>query len=333
MRRRRNRKVPWRGMSPRTAAMVRPYTPARHRYALSRYDTSGISADGKSWTIESGDTGSGIAKAVTGDANRWRELKEANPEIAKRPDPNNWGFVAWPGEVVALPESWWPPEEEPVPEEVETQASVTQARATLVAWGNTDGVEVRPLRDYGLNTKDFSGSWSNRDVKMGKAFAKWWGMRDQDGQLDDNLAENLRDWADQAAKGKKQKTSPVPEEQEPTEEPPAEIPAAVELPGLGTVTLPTVTTPAPPEPQPTAAEPPPAPAPVPSLPTITIPTVTAPHPTPVATEEPSIPGVPSVTPPVIQTKTQQKQQQAAAGDETVALAGLAGLAAYGLGLV
>jgi hypothetical protein len=70
------------------------------------HDTGAL--EGAVWVVESGDTGSSISEAITGDPNRWRELKAANPKVAKRPDPNNWGLVAYPGESLTLPESWLP---------------------------------------------------------------------------------------------------------------------------------------------------------------------------------------------------------------------------------
>jgi hypothetical protein len=79
------------------------------RQARRGWDTQGLLPDGKRWRIESGDTGWAIAKELTGDGARWKELKAANPEIAKRPDPKNWGLVAYPGEVLALPPSWYKP--------------------------------------------------------------------------------------------------------------------------------------------------------------------------------------------------------------------------------
>jgi nucleoid-associated protein YgaU len=50
------------------------------------------------YTIESGDTLSGIAKAHYGDANRWNELFEANREVIKDPD------KIYPGQRIRVPQ-------------------------------------------------------------------------------------------------------------------------------------------------------------------------------------------------------------------------------------
>lgn len=77
------------------------------RYSLltSRARDAGA-LEGMIYVVESGDTGSGIAQKVIGDASRWRELKAANPAVAARPDPHGWGLVAYPGDRLNLPASW-----------------------------------------------------------------------------------------------------------------------------------------------------------------------------------------------------------------------------------
>ncbi len=58
------------------------------------------------YIVKSGDTGVSIAEEFTGNGGRWRELRDANPQIAGRPDPNNWGMVIRPGDALTLPEGW-----------------------------------------------------------------------------------------------------------------------------------------------------------------------------------------------------------------------------------
>ena len=41
---------------------------------------------GKKYTVKSGDTLSKIAKELLGDADRWREILEANKDVIKNPN-------------------------------------------------------------------------------------------------------------------------------------------------------------------------------------------------------------------------------------------------------
>jgi len=61
------------------------------------------------YIVKSGDTGSSIAKAFTGNANRWPELVTVNPSTKDA----KWGFKAYPGQRINLPASW--PSGIPVP--------------------------------------------------------------------------------------------------------------------------------------------------------------------------------------------------------------------------
>jgi nucleoid-associated protein YgaU len=54
-------------------------------------------ANGTSYTVQPGDTLSGIAEAQLGDANRWPEIFELNGEVIS--DPNR----IFPGQVLVLP--------------------------------------------------------------------------------------------------------------------------------------------------------------------------------------------------------------------------------------
>lgn len=71
----------------------------------------GLSADGATYVVQLNDTGSGIAKKIVGDANRWRELLETNPSHAS----SQYGFAANPGDLLLLPASWIAPKPAPGP--------------------------------------------------------------------------------------------------------------------------------------------------------------------------------------------------------------------------
>jgi len=58
---------------------------------------------GSTYTAKSGETGSSIARDITGNANRWGELVTANPET-KAPAPLGMKFN--PGKSLKLPVSW-----------------------------------------------------------------------------------------------------------------------------------------------------------------------------------------------------------------------------------
>ncbi len=65
--------------------------------------------DGKGgWIIKSGDTGFGIAKKVTGDGNRWREIIPVNPGMSTYTDKNGATQIKpWQiGQRISLPPSW-----------------------------------------------------------------------------------------------------------------------------------------------------------------------------------------------------------------------------------
>jgi nucleoid-associated protein YgaU len=51
----------------------------------------------QTYTIASGDSLSKIAKHFYGDANRWREIFEANRDVIKNPD------LIYPGQTIKIP--------------------------------------------------------------------------------------------------------------------------------------------------------------------------------------------------------------------------------------
>jgi len=54
---------------------------------------------GRTYVVEKGDSLSKIAKAEYGDANKWRQIYEANRDIIKDPD------LIYPGQTLRLPPS------------------------------------------------------------------------------------------------------------------------------------------------------------------------------------------------------------------------------------
>jgi hypothetical protein len=284
---------------------------------LSR-DTGALAPDGKSYTVESGDTGQKIAKKLVGDINRWPEIKAANPAIAKRKDPppgfkNKLGLVIYPRDVLALPASWIKTSTNATEQ---TAASVMQAQGILAAWQKTDGSSQPGLTDYGLNPEDVNGTWDSRDRLELMAFARWRGRGlTTDGSLTEQHLAELRAWAEEAAR----KVLPIP------------IP-----------TLPTPT----PTPAPTPTPTPPPVARFPDLPAQMPPDFTIPTPTspvvglpatppvlalppvggPVVVSPPVLP--PVLTPPAAPPKTEAKKT----ADSGAGLIGIAAATAWAFGL-
>jgi nucleoid-associated protein YgaU len=64
--------------------------------------SSSVSLDPKearTYTVVKGDSLSKIAKALMGDARKWRAIYEANKDIIKNPD------LIYPGQVIKIPPS------------------------------------------------------------------------------------------------------------------------------------------------------------------------------------------------------------------------------------
>lgn len=97
---------------PELAAQLRYYLMIAEKMAASSSTVPAsttikpATATAATYTVKSGDTGVSIAKKFTGDGNRWKELKAANPAIASRPDPKGWGMVIYAGDVLKLPTGW-----------------------------------------------------------------------------------------------------------------------------------------------------------------------------------------------------------------------------------
>lgn len=181
-------------------------------------EVAGLNESGTVYIVEKGDTGSGIAKKLTGNANRWTELRAVNPKIMGRGADlvKKYGFPIYVGDKVNLPASWitvkpspavQPSDNVPAPVVVPggNIAAMGQARVILTAWANSDGSRTAGLSDYANASDLASTSWTARDVLMGTAFANWWTSKGASPQVtsgnwSDVLAQALNIWAENKAK-------------------------------------------------------------------------------------------------------------------------------------
>lgn len=188
-----------------------------------RGEVSGLSESGTEWIVESGDTGSKIAQKLTGNPNRWTELRSVNPKVMGRGAAaiKKYGFPIYVGDRVILPSSWIqvvakpPAQSAPATPSQQTAPPVQmpagdiaaqgQARTILAAWGRSDGVnQPGVVRDYGGQSELLATAWTSRDVLQGGAFADWWkanggGSNLNNGYWSDELARALNTWAERKA--------------------------------------------------------------------------------------------------------------------------------------
>jgi nucleoid-associated protein YgaU len=216
-------------MSPMSRAFLR-----QHGGRFAR-EVSGLTTDGK-WLVQKGDTGSSIAKALTGNANRWTELKAVNPTImkARAAQVAKYGFPIYVGDLINLPAGWVKPtvaptitpaptqvttptvapsvvvptvEVRPIPTVIAPTADLAAmgaARATLLVWAKSDGANMAGVTDYGTLADASSPSWTARDALQAASFeaylkgqGRWAGVTD--GQWSQALADELRLWAERKA--------------------------------------------------------------------------------------------------------------------------------------
>jgi hypothetical protein len=187
-----------------------------------RGETAGLTASGAQWIVESGDTGSKIALKLTGNANRWTELKainqngyRLNADMVKK-----YGFPVKLGETLNLPASWIKVTAQTAAQSAPAQPSPTtpaavsmpagnlaaqsQARVVLAAWGKSDGQTEALVKDYGSSSELGATSWTARDVLQANSFASWWRRFGgppavADGNWSDELAQALNSWAEKKA--------------------------------------------------------------------------------------------------------------------------------------
>jgi len=181
-----------------------------------RGEVAGLNQSGTQWLVEAGDTGSKIAKALTGDANRWTELRAVNPKVMARGAAaiKKYGFPVYVGDLINLPTSWITVHTSPIaPNASATTVSIpggdlaaqAQARTILVAWSKSDGYNFSGVTDYGAASEIGASQWSARDALQASSFANWW--RSQGGKPEvtsggnwsDSLAKALNAWAERKA--------------------------------------------------------------------------------------------------------------------------------------
>jgi hypothetical protein len=298
---------------------------------LSRYDTGGLAVDGRTYTIDANDTPGGVAEKVTGSAGRYTELFAANPTKSTVQTSYGRNFKYFPvGEVLKLPESWWPTggtpttpstptSTSPIPipgagsDDDVTAAEILKSKAILVAWSKSDGAAAGALPDYGSQPTDLLPSWVNRDRQALIAWANWRTSYDGsvDGELRQKDVDELAAWAEEKAQAE---PTPPPTTTPTSPTPPTTPTTPPSTPTPGTVSTPPVTLPGGFE-----------------IPPITLPTTPTAPTTPTPPSTPTTPSTP--TPPVSAPTTPAASGDGASpaasggvGDVAPALAVLAGLA-------
>lgn len=206
---------------------------------LSRYDVRGLAPDGKTYTVEAGDTPGGVAQELTGQASRYTELFAANPQKPTVQKPYGRNFKTFTtGEVIKLPASWWPTTITGDDDDDEvTAAETVKSKAILVAWCKSDGQGLGPSA-YGTSVADMTADWTTRDGQALTAFVKATGNGSLDGELRQEDVDNLAEWAEGKAS-----TEPdvVGGESDETDETVPEN--TINVPGIGTVTIPEINLP------------------------------------------------------------------------------------------
>lgn len=239
--------LPWRSLTPNAAAFITRYHPHAPMSALTHgtADTAGLTQDGTQYVVVAGDSPWAIAQKLSGNGNNWTQMKALNTDKNPTIDKN-----VWTGEILNIPPSWQKPTAAPaapppvaVPSQPAPQApvpvvvappavsiapSILQAKAILVAWSKTDGLNQAGLTDYGQQAVDLSTTMGPRDSLELQAFQNWDNKTMSaglpvNGQLDPATLLALQSWAEARAE--------------------QAIPGAV-IPGSGqTITLPTITIP------------------------------------------------------------------------------------------
>lgn len=226
------RLLPWRSLSPRAAAFVQKWSKAPMSFlSHGTRDTAGLDETGTKYIVEKGDSPFKIALKLTGNGNRWTELKALNAD-KKPPITQN----IWTGEVLNIPASWQkpvvkaPPPPVALPSQPAPQApsavptaaptlsvapGILQAKATLVAWGKTDGINQAGVSDYGSSAADLSTDFGNRDKLQLMSFQSWANKTGHaqppllvDGILGSKSLASLQSWAEKRATQSAQVSAP-----------------------------------------------------------------------------------------------------------------------------
>lgn len=268
--------LPWRSFSPNAAMMVQRNAgniPAMWLKAL-HHNTAGLDQTGTKYVVEAGDYPTRIAQKLTGNANRWKELLPANPRkpVAKTGKFAGSFATLNAGEVLNLPSSWQKPNPStssiptptptlkpdpsaPQPAQSSTTvnaaaAGILQGKATLIAWGNTDGSKQAGVSDYGLQAADLSPVIGPRDSLEISSFQNWananplavGGVRKlSGGNMDAETLSALQSWAELKANPIATQVVPVTVDvPSNTTVTPAPVPAGVPAKADGSSALPSV---------------------------------------------------------------------------------------------
>lgn len=219
-----NRLLPWRSLSPSAMRFVRKWAPNAPVQALGHgtRDTAGLDESGTKYIVEKGDSPFKISLKLTGNGNRWVELKPLNAD--KKPSITQ---NVWVGEVLNIPPSWQKPKasaspgpavaSQPIPVApsapvVKTPVSISvapgilQAKSIMVAWSKTDGVNQAGVSNYGSTAADLSTDFGSRDSMELMSFQNWankTGLAKPalvvDGKLGPKSLAVLQQWAESRA--------------------------------------------------------------------------------------------------------------------------------------
>ena len=218
------RLLPWRSLSPTAARFVQKFNRLGNVGVLTHgtSDTAGLDETGTKYIVTKGDSPFKIAQTLTGNGNRWVELKALNTD-KKPPITQN----VWVGEVLNIPPDWQKPTvktapapspvavvSQPAPTapiavpvstpQVSVAPGILQAKSILVAWSKTDGVNQAGVPDYGSQAADLSTDFGARDGLELMAFQNWDNKTSNaglpvDGKLDPKSLLALQSWAERRA--------------------------------------------------------------------------------------------------------------------------------------
>jgi hypothetical protein len=216
------RLMPWRSLSPNAANFIRKWNPNANVGMLTHgtNDTAGLDESGTKYIVEKGDSPFKIAQKLTGNGNRWTELKALNAD--KKPAIT---VNVWVGEVLNLPASWQKPtvkqqspgpaaSSQPAPQAPTASTTVAapisiapgilQGKGILVAWGKTDGVKEAGVSNYGATAEDLSTNFGPRDSLQLKSYQNWNNKTGAaklvvDGKLGPKSLASLQAWAEKRA--------------------------------------------------------------------------------------------------------------------------------------
>lgn len=136
----------------------------------------------------------------------WQVVKAA-PLTSTAPAP----VTVLPGVTITAPAPVGTPRVTPVSipaaavdQSNQNTAAILQAKSVLVTWAKTDGLNEAGFTDYGVRPEDLSTSFGARDKFVGRSFENWSNRvrgtkLEVDGEMNSELADALRSWAESRA--------------------------------------------------------------------------------------------------------------------------------------